>query len=115
MFFTIPASKNVDYLAQIQENRLSIQIYLLHLHGLFVIKSQSMEYKEIEINSVFVVYPKVKMFKESCGYFFEGKQVDFRNDSENVNLIQDNKPKHLYLILRRAHSFDTAQYFAKYF
>lgn len=62
-----------------------------------------MEYKETEINGVWVLEPRV--FNDARGYFFEAwKQEDFDTHiGRHVEFIQDNESKSSYGVLRGLH------------
>lgn len=62
-----------------------------------------MEYKETEINGVWVLDPRV--FNDARGYFFEAwKQADFdAHIGRHVEFIQDNESKSSYGVLRGLH------------
>lgn len=62
-----------------------------------------MEYKETEIEGVWVLTPKV--FNDQRGYFFEvWKQKDFdEHIGKHVEFIQDNESKSSYGVLRGLH------------
>jgi dTDP-4-dehydrorhamnose 3,5-epimerase len=62
-----------------------------------------MEYKETEIEGVWVLEPKV--FNDQRGYFFESwKQADFdEHIGYHVEFIQDNESKSSYGVLRGLH------------
>lgn len=62
-----------------------------------------MEYKETEIEGVWVIEPKV--FNDARGYFFEAwKQADFdAHIGRHVEFIQDNESKSSYGVLRGLH------------
>lgn len=62
-----------------------------------------MEYKETEIEGVWVLEPKV--FNDARGYFFEAwKQADFdAHIGRHVEFIQDNESKSSYGVLRGLH------------
>lgn len=62
-----------------------------------------MEYKETEINGVWVLEPRV--FNDARGYFFEAwKQADFdAHIGRHVEFIQDNESKSSYGVLRGLH------------
>ena len=62
-----------------------------------------MEYKETEIEGVWILGPKV--CKDARGYFFEAwKQTDFdAHIGRHVEFIQDNESKSSYGVLRGLH------------
>lgn len=61
-----------------------------------------MKYFETEINSVYIIEPKV--FEDSRGYFFESFRQDLFNEKINpVNFVQANESKSSFGILRGIH------------
>ena len=61
-----------------------------------------MEYKETEIEGVYVIEPRV--FNDARGYFMESwKEAEFEEHIGPVHFIQDNESKSGYGILRGLH------------
>ncbi len=61
-----------------------------------------MEFKETEINGVWIIEPKV--FNDARGYFFEAwKKAEFEAHVGRVDFIQDNESKSSYGVLRGLH------------
>ena len=61
-----------------------------------------MEYKETEIEGVFVIEPRV--FNDARGYFMEAwKEGEFMGHVGSVHFIQDNESKSGYGVLRGLH------------
>ena len=61
-----------------------------------------MEYRQTEINGVFIIEPRV--FGDERGYFFEAwKRQEFEENIGKVNFIQDNESKSVFGVLRGLH------------
>lgn len=73
--------------------------YLCSTKLIFLVR---MDFKETDIEGVYIVEPKV--FNDSRGYFFEAwKKQEFEEHIGPVDFIQDNESKSSYGVLRGLH------------
>ena len=73
--------------------------YLCSTKLIFLVR---MDFKETDIEGVYIVEPKV--FNDSRGYFFEAwKKQEFEEHIGPVDCIQDNESKSSYGVLRGLH------------
>lgn len=73
--------------------------YLCSTKLIFLVR---MDFKETDIEGVYIIEPKV--FNDSRGYFFEAwKKQEFEEHIGPVDFIQDNESKSSYGVLRGLH------------
>lgn len=75
---------------------------MLYLCNHILAKSKPMEFKEMSIQGVYIIEPRV--FIDSRGYFFEAwKKQEFQQHVGPIEFVQDNESKSSFGVLRGLH------------